>query len=198
MNYLNSFSSNSPFAIKRKVSWKCVSCFSRKNMCFMGFPFLQNMNYILRRFVQLKPRHSMRADRQTGQTWESLQPLFDNSFAKAPKIDNSVFLNYTSYINLKNTQIFVQLTKLLCKSLHNKSGVVTVSTVTPQQSWLIFPQKFLLSEWHPHWLWCPFLGNKAYTTDTYRLLPSSAQVQDNPHYLETSLWRGTFCLEDNF
>jgi len=30
----------------------------------MGFAFLQNMNYILRRFVQLKPSHSMQTDRQ--------------------------------------------------------------------------------------------------------------------------------------
>lgn len=39
IKYLNySDSSNSPFAIKRKVSWKCVSCFSCKNTCFVGCP----------------------------------------------------------------------------------------------------------------------------------------------------------------
>jgi len=36
-NYLNYCdSSNSPFSIKRKVSWKCVSWFSCKNLCFVG------------------------------------------------------------------------------------------------------------------------------------------------------------------
>jgi len=71
MYYLNySDSSNSPFAIKRKVSRKCVSCFPCKNLCFMGCPLFTKQELYIRKICPVEAE-SFYADRQTGQTRES-------------------------------------------------------------------------------------------------------------------------------